>query len=125
MRDNDCSEGYQLGRSTRGGGGLTDLLPSLRTGEGLVLGDALQVPSRIRIQKAPDRPVGDDPKLPNAWLAHRPDPAGYSAVMSRWRAQSTAATPDDVGENKNETTKTAAKAEADKHATSQDKTEDR
>lgn len=88
-------------------GGLTDLLPSLRTGEGLVLGDALQVPSRIRIQKAPDRPVGDDPKLPNAWLAHRPDPAGYSAVMSRWRAQSTAATPDDVGENKNETTKTA------------------
>jgi len=36
-------------------GGLTDLLPSLRTGEGLVLGDALQVPSRIRILRAPDR----------------------------------------------------------------------
>lgn len=72
-------------------GGLTDLLPALRTGEGLVLGEALQVPSRIRIQKAPDRPIGDDPELPEAWLRQRPDPSHYASVMARWRAQSTAA----------------------------------
>lgn len=78
-------------------GGLTDLLPALRTGEGLVLGEALQVPSRIRIQKAPDRPVGDDPELPDAWLRERPDPSNYAAVMARWRAQSTAAEVKSVG----------------------------
>jgi hypothetical protein len=72
-------------------GGLTDLLPALRTGEGLVLGEALQVPSRIRVQKAPKRPVGDDPVLPDTWLGERPDPKHYSSVLARWRAQSTAA----------------------------------
>ena len=77
-------------------GGLTDLLPALRTGEALVLGEALQVPSRIRIQKAPDRPVGDDPELPDAWLVARPDPKDYASVVARWRAQSTAAAGDGV-----------------------------
>jgi hypothetical protein len=72
-------------------GGLTDLLPALRTGEALVLGEALQVPSRVRIQKAPDRPVGDDPVLPDAWLVPRPNPKDYASVVARWRAQSTAA----------------------------------
>jgi uncharacterized protein len=71
-------------------GGLTALLPSLRTGEGLVLGDALQVPSRVRIHKAPDRPVGDDPVLPDAWQQPHPDPAGYTEALAAWRSQTTA-----------------------------------
>jgi DNA helicase HerA-like ATPase len=83
-------------------GGLTDLLPALRTGEALILGDALQVPSRVRVYKAPERPVGDDPKLPQAWLEERPDTAEYTAVVAGWRAQSAAADPhidtDDQGE---------------------------
>jgi uncharacterized protein len=74
-------------------GGLTALLPSLRTGEALVLGDALQVPSRVRIHKAPSRPVGDDPNLPAAWQTARPDPSGYSEALARWRAQSTGDPP--------------------------------
>ncbi len=72
-------------------GGLTQLLPSLRTGEGLVLGDALQVPTRVRIQKAPDRPIGDDPVLPKAWMVERPDPSGYADALAGWRNQT--ATP--------------------------------
>jgi len=68
-------------------GGLTALLPSLRTGEGLVLGEALQVPSRVRIHRAPERPVGDDPKLPDAWMAPRPSNDGYTSVLAAWRAQ--------------------------------------
>lgn len=71
-------------------GGLTALLPSLRTGEGLVLGDALQVPSRVRIHKAPARPVGDDPELPERWLTSRPDAVGYTSVLAAWRNQTTA-----------------------------------
>jgi hypothetical protein len=73
-------------------GGLTALLPSLRTGEALVLGDALQVPSRVRVRKAREKPVGEDPVLPAAWLAlQRPDPQLYEAAVKNWRAQSTTA----------------------------------
>ena len=78
-------------------GGLTAMLPSLRTGEALVLGDALQVPSRVRIQKAPSRPVGDDPRLPEAWEQPRPDPAGYGEAVARWRGQSTSQSDRTVG----------------------------
>jgi DNA helicase HerA-like ATPase len=53
-------------------GGLTALLPSLRTGEGLVLGEALQVPSRVRIDRAPERPVGDDQSCPTCGCGRAP-----------------------------------------------------
>lgn len=73
-------------------GDLTQLLPSLRTGEALVLGDALQVPSRIRVRKAVRKPVGEDPPLPGAWRGgERPDPGLYAAAVKNWRAQSTSA----------------------------------
>lgn len=81
-------------------GGLTDLLPSLRTGEALVLGDALQVPSRVRVRKATRKPIGEDPPLPHAWRRDaRPDPALYDAAVKNWRAQSTsAALPEQEGD---------------------------
>jgi hypothetical protein len=73
-------------------GGLTALLPSLRTGEVLVLGDALQVPSRVRVRKAREKPIGEDPALPSAWLrTERPDPRLYEHAIKNWRAQSTTA----------------------------------
>ena len=70
--------------------GLTDLLPSLRTGEVLVLGDALQVPSRVRIRKAVNKPVGDDPPLPEAWRRETwPDAGLYATAVANWREQTT------------------------------------
>ncbi len=73
-------------------GGLVDMLPALRTGEALILGDALQVPSRIRVRKARHEPVGGDPPLPDAWRREeRPDPAGYALAVKNWREQSTSA----------------------------------
>lgn len=73
-------------------GGLTALLPSLRTGEALVLGDALQVPSRVRVRKAREKPIGEDPVLPGAWLrSERPDPRLYELAVKNWRSQSTTA----------------------------------
>jgi uncharacterized protein len=77
-------------------GGLVDLLPSLRTGEALVLGDALQVPSRIRVRKAREKPVGDDPPLPEAWRQKsRPDSQLYAIAIENWRQQSTSAASTD------------------------------
>ena len=74
-------------------GDLTALLPSLRTGEALVLGEALHVPSRIRIRKALHKPVGRDPLLPDGWQQPEPpNPDQYAAAVRNWRAQSTTAT---------------------------------
>ena len=73
-------------------GGLVDLLPSLRTGEGVFLGEVMPIPSRVRVRKAREKPVGDDPKLPEVWLSPaRPDTALYRRALSNWRAQSTSA----------------------------------
>ena len=81
-------------------GGLVDLLPSLRTGEGIFLGEVMPIPSRVRIRKARQKPVGDDPKLPDVWqTTPRPDAALYTRALSNWRAQSTSAgTPVDDAE---------------------------
>lgn len=69
-------------------GGLTSLLPALRTGEALMMGQALVVPSRVRIRKATNRPVGDDPPLPDAWLQdERPNRDYYERAIANWRAQ--------------------------------------
>jgi uncharacterized protein len=73
-------------------GGLADLLPSLRTGEGLFLGEAMAIPSRVRVRKALKKPVGDDPKLPQTWQnAERPSRELYRQALANWRAQSTSA----------------------------------
>ncbi len=73
-------------------GGLVDQLPSLRTGEGVFLGEVMPIPSRVRVRKAKKKPVGDDPKLPDVWqLADRPDGNLYTQALANWRAQSTSA----------------------------------
>lgn len=73
-------------------GGLVDQLPSLRTGEGVFLGEVMPIPSRVRVRKAKQKPVGDDPKLPDVWqVTPRPDGKLYSDALENWRAQSTSA----------------------------------
>jgi hypothetical protein len=73
-------------------GGLVDQLPSLRTGEGVFLGEVMPIPSRVRVRKAKQKPVGDDPKLPDVWqVAKHPDEKLYSGALENWRAQSTSA----------------------------------
>ena len=79
-------------------GGLVEQLPSLRTGEAIFLGEVMPIPSRVRVRKARNKPVGDDPKLPDVWQTpDRPDSALYSQALANWRAQSTAAGIEDDG----------------------------
>ena len=47
---------------------LIDLLPSLRTGEALVIGEAVKIPTRVRIPLMTPRPTSEDPKLVECWL---------------------------------------------------------
>lgn len=73
-------------------GGLVEQLPSLRTGEGIFLGEAMPIPSRVRVRKARQKPVGEDPKLPDVWqVPNRPDGHLYTQALANWRAQSTSA----------------------------------
>jgi uncharacterized protein len=69
-------------------GGLVALLPVLRTGEGIFIGEAIEIPSRIRIRAAVNKPMGVDPALSREWGMPRPDSAGYSDALSNWRRQS-------------------------------------
>jgi len=68
-------------------GALSGLLPAMRTGEGLVLGEAMPIPSRIQFFKARRRPRGDDPEMPKAWRNPRPDTAHYKSALVNWRHQ--------------------------------------
>jgi uncharacterized protein len=67
---------------------LIDLLPALRTGEAIVVGEAIKIPSRVRIKLNNPRPTSDDPKLVEAWK--KSHPAGednYKTVVTRIRQQ--------------------------------------
>jgi len=77
-------------------GGLVEQLPSLRTGEGIFLGELMPIPSRVRVRKARKKPIGDDPKLPDVWQTPRPDNNLYRSALAKWRAQSTSVTIDDA-----------------------------
>jgi hypothetical protein len=68
-------------------GALSGMLPALRTGEGIVLGEAMPIPSRIQFFKARKRPRGDDPDMPDAWRKERPNGDGYMSALNNWRHQ--------------------------------------
>ncbi len=68
-------------------GNLASILPALRTGEALVLGEALPIPSRIRFRLATNKPAGDDAALPEGWQTPRPDASNYDKAVAAWRRQ--------------------------------------
>jgi hypothetical protein len=68
-------------------GALSGMLPALRTGEGIVLGEAMPIPSRIQFFKARSRLRGDDPDVPQAWRQSRPDGLYYESALNNWRQQ--------------------------------------
>jgi len=70
-------------------GDLAAMLPSLRTGEGLVIGEAMPIPSRIQFMQAVNKPVGDNPDLVKAWTQkQKPCPIYYSVALWNWRSRS-------------------------------------
>lgn len=66
---------------------MTSILPSLRTGEGIVSGEAVQIPSRIKFSKARNAVKGANPQAALQWKNSQPDPANYSTVVKNWRNQ--------------------------------------
>lgn len=67
--------------------GLIDLLPALRTGEALVLGEAVKIPSRVRFPRVEPRPKSDDPEPTKEWKKKREEKVGYDKAVTGWRSQ--------------------------------------
>lgn len=67
---------------------LIDLLPSLRTGEAIIVGESIKIPSRVRIKLNNPRPTSEDPKLVEGWShAHPVNAENYKRVVTRIREQ--------------------------------------
>lgn len=64
---------------------LVDLLPSLRTGEGLVMGECVKLPMRTKFSKAPDS-KSTDPLVSEKWKKDLPDEKNYEKVLNNWRS---------------------------------------
>ena len=74
--------------------GLVELLPALRTGESLVVGETVPIPSRIRLALADPRPKSDDPQVAKQWMQARPSDIPYNVAVRGWRMQSQLVTVD-------------------------------
>lgn len=74
-------------------GGFLDALPVLRTGEAIVVGEAVHLPMRMLVDPLPDarRPDSHDPKVyddtgPGGWNRRR-EPSDYRDLVETWRRQ--------------------------------------
>lgn len=67
---------------------LIDLLPSLRIGEAVIVGESIRIPSRIRIRLNNPRPTSEDPKLVECWKkTHTVSDDNYKPVVTKIREQ--------------------------------------
>jgi len=67
---------------------LIDLLPSLRIGEAVIVGESIKIPSRVRIQLNNPRPTSEDPKLVECWKKEfKSDDKNYKTVVKKIREQ--------------------------------------
>lgn len=67
---------------------MADVLSSLRTGEAIISGEAVRIPSRVKFFQADNAIKSSDPVASNLWANPRPDAAEYEASIRNWRNQS-------------------------------------
>ena len=101
---NDSDRGHITGAASDNLKGLFELLPVLRTGEAIVVGEAVALPIRtiITLPDRSGRPDSEDPRVavskdfnsngfdgygsPGGWNQVR-DPANYDVLVRHWRLQ--------------------------------------
>ena len=65
---------------------IVDLLPSLRTGEGIISGEGVSIPSRVQFYKLPHAPKSADAEVVNEWSrAYSFSDDDYKQLVSLWR----------------------------------------
>jgi uncharacterized protein len=68
-------------------GSLSDLLPSLRTGEAIIVGEAVKIPSRVRLPLMIPRPDSGDPEPSTKWKLVEPENPLFNEAINNWRKQ--------------------------------------
>lgn len=69
---------------------MVDLLPSLRTGEGIISGEGVKIPSRVQFYKLAYAPKGSDPKVSEKWMEEKNiSLSHYKQLLSCWRKKTT------------------------------------
>jgi hypothetical protein len=68
-------------------GSLSELLPSLRTGEAIIVGEAVKIPSRVRIPRINPRPDSGDAEPSVAWKDTSVENPEFSKAVLYWRKQ--------------------------------------
>jgi DNA helicase HerA-like ATPase len=67
---------------------LIELLPSLRVGEAIIVGEAINIPSRVRVNMVEPRPSSNDPDLAKAWsTSFSASEENYKSVITAIREQ--------------------------------------
>lgn len=67
---------------------LIEFLPSLRIGEAIIVGEAINIPSRVRIEIVEPRPSSNDPNLVDCWKkTFESNDENYKAVVTAIREQ--------------------------------------
>jgi uncharacterized protein len=67
---------------------LIDLLPSLRIGEAIIVGESIKIPSRVRIELVEPRPSSSDPNLIDGWnKIFKLEEQNYKAIVKAIREQ--------------------------------------
>ena len=67
---------------------MTDVLSSLRTGEAIVSGETVRIPSRVKFFQANNATKSSDPIASMLWANERPEVAVYETSVRNWRNQS-------------------------------------
>jgi DNA helicase HerA-like ATPase len=67
---------------------MVDVLSSLRTGEAIISGEAVRIPSRVKFYQAGSALKGSDPIASKLWANSQPDATVYATSIRNWRNQS-------------------------------------
>ncbi|MEO8118892.1 MAG: ATP-binding protein [Rhodoferax sp.] len=66
---------------------MADVLSGLRTGEAIISGEAVRIPSRIKFFQSKNSVKGSDPIASKLWVNPRPSAAEYEISVHNWRNQ--------------------------------------
>jgi DNA helicase HerA-like ATPase len=67
--------------------GITDILPLLDTGEALLLGDSILLPTRIRLDKPKNPPTSATRQFWSDWANKKPDRSAVARAVETLRRQ--------------------------------------
>ena len=86
---NERDQGIARARVSDGSASLLEVLPSLATGEAVVFGEGVAMPTRIRFDKLPpdEMPRSSTAKFSQEWQVDVGDAKFLVSIVDRWRAQ--------------------------------------